>query len=93
MDALAIITETIDEPAASAMNEIVQVVRVHLQEIKESHGAFSGFFIPIVSDLKEKEKVGRTTSPKRIDQTGPPGQAGRSNDEAAGATRRLLSLG
>jgi hypothetical protein len=36
-DALALITETIDEPEASAMNEIVHMVQAHLREIDKEY--------------------------------------------------------
>jgi hypothetical protein len=37
VDALALITETIDEPGASAMNEIIHTVRANLREIDKEH--------------------------------------------------------
>ena len=36
-DALALITETIEEPGASAMNEIVHVMLEHVAEIEEEY--------------------------------------------------------
>ena len=35
-DALALITETVDEPEASAMNEIIHMVKAHLRDIDKN---------------------------------------------------------
>jgi hypothetical protein len=45
-NALALITETLDEPAASAMNEIVHMVRAHLREIDKEYSYLFHFHHP-----------------------------------------------
>jgi hypothetical protein len=69
----------------------------HISLMDDLHSALFDFIIPIVNNLKEKA-AGRTVrrssammagSPKRNDQTARR-SAGCSNDEAAGATRRLF---
>ena len=46
VDALALITETIDEPGASAMNEIIHAVQAHLTEIDAEYSYLFHFHHP-----------------------------------------------